>query len=326
MSDTKYNLPDVKDALSDDIVEKEEIEGAKEIEKTREFTAKEEESIEGSIILDEEDEDLELIDEEDESESNKELEEIYEKIKQRKLERKIKRKKREKFFIVISVFAILVALSFSKLVNVDRIVVKGNDYFLKSEIISMSHAKMGNNLIYKPGKIKIKSYLMKNPYIEKVSVRRRLPSTLVIKIKEREQLAAVPYDDEYIVTDINRTVLRKTTDMPRLTVIDGIKIKKMTTGEKLEGEDTKHINDSYELLRLMKDHKLFFKKINVYKDDVTIYVYDNLICTGKTADVKMTIEKNRMQEILKTLIDKDVKRGKIIISENGYAAYSPYLD
>ena len=256
-------------------------------------------------------------------EIDKELEEILDRIKKRKQERKEKNRKRRNLFIIAGIIIGLFILSFTKLVNVDRVVVKGNNYFLDSEIISMAHVKMGNNLIYKPGKIRIKSYLLQNPYIEKVKVRRRLPSTLVIKVKEREQMAAIPYDGKYIVTDSDRIVLRKTTDMPHLTVIEGIKIKKMKLAKELEGENSKHLNDSYEILNLMKDHKVFFKKIIVDGDKATIYIYDNLICTGMTSDIKTMIEKNRMQEILKTLIDRGVKRGRIVVSENGYATYIP---
>lgn len=256
-------------------------------------------------------------------EIDKELEEILDRIKKRKQERKEKNRKRRNLFIIAGIIIGLFILSFTKLVNVDRVVVKGNNYFLDSEIISMAHVKMGNNLIYKPGKIRIKSYLLQNPYIEKVKVRRRLPSTLVIKVREREQMAAIPYDGKYIVTDSDRIVLRKTTDMPHLTVIEGIKIKKMKLAKELEGENSKHLNDSYEILNLMKDHKLFFKKIIVDEDKTTIYIYDNLICTGMTSDIKTMIEKNRMQEILKTLIDRGVKRGRIVVSENGYATYIP---
>lgn len=256
-------------------------------------------------------------------EIDKELEEILDRIKKRKEERKEKNRKRRNLFIIAGIIIGLFILSFTKLVNVDRVVVKGNNYFLDSEIISMAHVKMGNNLIYKPGKIRIKSYLLQNPYIEKVKVHRRLPSTLVIKVKEREQMAAIPYDGKYIVTDSDRIVLRKTTDMPHLTVIEGIKIKKMKLAKELEGENSKHLNDSYEILNLMKDHKLFFKKIIVDEDKTTMYIYDNLICTGMTSDIKTMIEKNRMQEILKTLIDRGVKRGRIVVSENGYATYIP---
>lgn len=256
-------------------------------------------------------------------EIDKELEEILDRIKKRKEERKEKNRKRRNLFIIAGIIIGLFILSFTKLVNVDRVVVKDNNYFLDSEIISMAHVKMGNNLIYKPGKIRIKSYLLQNPYIEKVKVRRRLPSTLVIKVREREQMAAIPYDGKYIVTDSDRIVLRKTTDMPHLTVIEGIKIKKMKLAKELEGENSKHLNDSYEILNLMKDHKLFFKKIIVDEDKTTIYIYDNLICTGMTSDIKTMIEKNRMQEILKTLIDRGVKRGRIVVSENGYATYIP---
>lgn len=266
---------------------------------------------------------LENQEKEQNKEIDKELEEILDRIKKRKQERKEKNRKRRNLFIIAGIIIGLFILSFTKLVNVDRVVVKGNNYFLDSEIISMAHVKMGNNLIYKPGKIRIKSYLLQNPYIEKVKVRRRLPSTLVIKVREREQMAAIPYDGKYIVTDSDRIVLRKTTDMPHLTVIEGIKIKKMKLAKELEGENSKHLNDSYEILNLMKDHKLFFKKIIVDGDKTTIYIYDNLICTGMTSDIKTMIEKNRMQEILKTLIDRGVKRGRIVVSENGYATYIP---
>lgn len=339
MSDTEYNLFDDQDEDPEEIAElltdgsnllegEEEAEEVEEVEglgEPEEFEDPEE--LKEGSGFEEEDENLLSEDEPGLTEEiDPELKEIYERIKTRKAERKAKSRRRKRILTISSFVLILFILSFTKLVNVDRIVVEGNSYFLDSEIISMSHAKMGNNLIYRPGKLKIKSYLLQNPYIEKVRVKRRLPSTLVIQVKEREQMAAVPYNEEYIVTDEERIVLRKTTDMPKLTIIEGIKIKKMNKGEKLEGEDEKHIDDSYELLRLMKEHKLFFKKISVNKDDTMIYIYDNLICTGKTSDVKATIEKNRMQEILKTLLNRGVQRGRIVVSENGYAAYMPNLN
>lgn len=301
------NQKDNRKALNEGMNLKDNKESNKELKKESEKDIKEQE----------------IGEKEHNKEIDKELEEILDRIKKRKQERKEKNRKRRNLFIIAGIIIGLFILSFTKLVNVDRVVVKGNNYFLDSEIISMAHVKMGNNLIYKPGKIRIKSYLLQNPYIEKVKVRRRLPSTLVIKVREREQMAAIPYDGKYIVTDSDRIVLRKTTDMPHLTVIEGIKIKKMKLAKELEGENSKHLNDSYEILNLMKDHKLFFKKIIVDEDKTTIYIYDNLICTGMTSDIKTMIEKNRMQEILKTLIDRGVKRGRIVVSENGYATYIP---
>lgn len=250
---------------------------------------------------------------------------LKERIRKRKLERQQKLNRRNRLIGLLVFVLIIFALSFTKLVHVDRIVVKGNSYFKDSEIIAMSHAKMGNNLIYKPGKTKIKSYLKSNPYIEGVKVRRRLPSTLVIVVKEREQLAALPYSDEFIVTDVERMVLRRTTDVPHLTIVEGVKIKKMKTGEKLEAENKKHMDTSYEFLELMKKHNLFFKKIVVDGDNTKIYIFDNLVCIGTTSDIKTMIEKNRMQEILKNLMDRGVKRGKILVNENGYASYTPNL-
>lgn len=254
-----------------------------------------------------------------------ELAALKERIKKRRIERQQKLNKRNRLIGFLVAIAVLFALSFTKIVHVDRIVVRGNSYFKDSEIIAMSHAKMGNNLIYKPGKAKIKSYLQTNPYIESVKVRRRLPSTLVIVIKEREQLVAIPYSDEFIVTDAEKTVLRRTTDIPQLTIIEGVKIKKMKVGEKLEAENKDLLDSSYEFLELMKKHEMFFKKIVVDGDNTRIYIFDNLVCIGATNDIKKMIEKNRMQEILKNLMDRGVKRGKILVSENGYASYTPNL-
>lgn len=262
---------------------------------------------------------------EDDEEKDPTVTALKNKIADRKRKR-LKRLNRKRIFLSIAAgLTLMIILSFTPFFTVDRIDVEGNSYFSDDEIIYMSHAKPGQNLIYSPGKIGIKKYLKSNPYIESVRVKRSLPSTLLIVVKEREQLAAVPYSDEFVVIDKNGTVLRRTTDPPELTIIRGIRIKKMDKGEGIEAENSDILKHSMNILNAMKEGKLFFKGISVDTDVTKVYIYDKLVLQGAYSDVYKMIDKGRLQEILNMLFERGIKRGKITVSTNGYASYSPEI-
>ena len=77
------------------------------------------------------------------------------------------------------------------------------------------------------GSREIVKYLEGSPYIEKAKVSKRIPGTLVIRVKEREQIAAVVYNKEYLVVDSQGLLLRRSKTKPKVTIVTGIKIRKM---------------------------------------------------------------------------------------------------
>ena len=116
--------------------------------------------------------------------------------------------------------------------------VQGNKYYTDEEITNLAHATTGRNLIYKLNKRQMLKYLEKNPYIEEARVYRRLPSTIVINVTERIQIAALTYGDQYLIIDGKGTLLRITNTKPKLTIVTGFKVKKVELGEQVGVSNT----------------------------------------------------------------------------------------
>ena len=162
---------------------------------------------------------------------------IAEKIRLRKIEtaRKNRRHRLRLFSSVLLIIGLIAAfiLSFTSLFTVDLIEVRGNENFSAEEIISMGHASPGKNIIYHPDKERIQENIELNPYIKSAKVSRKLPSTLVITVKERKQMMALKYDDDYLLLDREGILLQKSHSKPKLTLIEGNIITKIKLGEQL---------------------------------------------------------------------------------------------
>lgn len=228
-----------------------------------------------------------------------------------------------KLLIALGLIVALIIFSFSSLFTVDTINVEGNSYFTDDEIINMAHATAGRNIIYHPEKSSIKKYLKKSPYIEDVSVHRKLPSTIVIRVKEREQVGAIVYGNEYLIIDKNGVLLRKTETKPKVTILKGITVSSIQLGEKVKASDEDIFNNALKLINAMDDGNLYFVEIDMGELFVKAYVYDTLVCTGTTKEMLSAIKKERLQQIIETLFSRNIKRGTIAISDDGYASFTP---
>lgn len=240
-----------------------------------------------------------------------------------------KKRKHRKSHIVLQVFLLLVAaaatiaFALSPVFTIKNIEVEGNEFYTDDQIINMSEAKAEGNLFANAQKGLIKKNLKDNIYFRSVNVRRSLPDTLVIEVEEKEELAAMEYGDKYIVIDDTGEVLRIAKIDPEVTAITGMKIGKMDIGEKIEVEETKVLEDTMAILHAMKDGDLFFKKIVVSKTTLNAYIYDMLMVKGTSTQLRESIEQGTLQKVVNKLMKTKIKRGTIILGDNGYVSFSP---
>ena len=246
--------------------------------------------------------------------------------------RRIKRKRKLKMpgfftriFIILGIIIAGAAFSLSSFFTVDTIDVQGNKYFTDEEISNMAHASTGQNIIYKLNKGNMLNYLEKNPYIEEARVYRKLPSTIVINVKERIQVAAMTYGDQFLIIDNNGTLLRITKTKPKLTIVTGFKVKKVKLGETVGVNSPELFKELLSLLRSMEAGDVYFTKINITELFITANVYDSLVVKSKYKDLKDNIDKGRLHKVLDELFKRNIKRGTITISSDGYASFTPEL-
>ena len=246
--------------------------------------------------------------------------------------RRIKRKRKLKMpgfftriFIILGIIIAGAAFSLSSFFTVDTIDVQGNKYFTDEEISNMAHARTGQNIIYKLNKGNMLNYLEKNPYIEEARVYRKLPSTIVINVKERMQIAALTYGDQFLIIDNKGTLLRVTKTKPKLTIVTGFKVKKVKLGDPVEVSSPDLFKELLSLLKSMKAGDIYFTKINITELFITANVYDSLVVKSKYKDLKDNIDKGRLHKVLNELFKRNIKRGTITISSDGYASFTPEL-
>lgn len=268
------------------------------------------------------------VNEEIESPADRKTKSDIDDIEKRRMKRKRKLKMPGFFtriFIILGVIIAVTAFSLSSFFTVDTIDVQGNKYFTDEEISNMAHASKGQNIIYKLNKGNMLNYLEKNPYIEEARVYRKLPSTIVINVKERIQIAALTYGDQFLIIDNKGTLLRITKTKPKLTIVTGFKVKKVKLGEPVEVNSPDLFKELLSLLKSMEAGDVYFTKINITELFITANVYDSLVVKSKYKDLKDNIDKGRLHKVLDELFKRNIKRGTITISSDGYASFTPEL-
>lgn len=249
-------------------------------------------------------------------------------LKMTQVPKKRKRRKKRyflKFLIFLGVCVLIYFGLSSSYFNIRHISVSGNHYYTDQEVINMADAKKGKNIFFKSGKQDMVKRLEKDPYFADVKVKRSLPSTLKIVVKERVQTAAVAYGDQYVVIDNEGNVLRKTGVMPKVTLLTGLTISKMEVGEPIEVEEKETLGVTLDMLHAMVKGDIYFKKIDISKVIIRAYIYDNLIVKGKPEHLMNAIKSGSLQKVVTDLFDDGISRGTINIGGNDYMSFSPEI-
>lgn len=259
-----------------------------------------------------------------------ELGEVQARITQRKLENaRKKRKVRTRVYIITAALILLVTtaiLSMTGFFTVDSIEVQGNSHYTADEIINIGHAVPGRNLLFDARKKEITEYLEQNPYIKSAEVKRRLPSTLVIKVSERSEKFAFRYDDDYLVMDESGILLKKSRNEPKITIVEGVVINRIKPGEKLGTENSELFDKTTELLKAADKADLYFVRLDVSDPKkINAYIYDSLTVKGDYDDIMTNIQNGRLHMVLEKLFADGIKRGTITFVDDGTASFQPTI-
>lgn len=240
-----------------------------------------------------------------------------------------RRRFRTGFYVTVTSLIILVGgfiFSVSGFFTCDSIEVKGNSHYTAEEIINMGHASPGRNIIYKAHKQETTDYLMQNPYIKSATVSRKLPSTLVINVTERQERLAFRYDDDYLIMDEEGILLKKTRNAPKTTLVEGIVVSKIKLGEKIGTEDNRRMDMVLDLIKTMIKSDLYFVKADMSDEKkVKAYIYDNLVVKTDYDTLMENLENGRLHLVVKKLFADGIERGTITFEEDGSASFMPMI-
>lgn len=175
--------------------------------------------------------------------------------KRKKRMSRAKRLMRSGILLVLLIAIISGVCLFAPFFNITKIQVEGNAQVLTEEILDRAPIVVGTN-IFKLNKKTVKKSLTTLAYLDKIKVKRKLPSTVRIKVTESYAHLLFPYASGYIVTDEYGKVLEEISDcagweLPQLT---GVEIEKVKISEKITVQDRVKFDIILDCVKYFKEH------------------------------------------------------------------------
>ena len=166
-------------------------------------------------------------------------------VKGEVLRKNNKRKKTKKiiliFILIASVF-ITLCLKLSYF-NISEINVYNNKNVSSEDVIKLSNINKGSNIFYINTQRNITD-MLKNPYILNVSIKRRLPSTIDITVKERVASFYCVKGNEFLIIGEDGVVLEQKQNLNNNALIKlfGFNTQQATLGKVLPCDDERKIS------------------------------------------------------------------------------------
>ena len=233
--------------------------------------------------------------------TEEDLEEVRE-IREYKAKRKAKIIKC--ILIVGLIITAILLFLLSPLFNVKTILVEGNKRISTEQIISLSKIKIDTNT-FKINNNSVINEIKEDVYIEEVEIRRELPSTIILSIKEREPSYLIEYANGYVCIDKKGYILSISETKQELPVLQGIETpnEKFIVGNRLDTNDLNKIYMASKIMDIAKENtidglitRIDVENINNVKlifefNEKTAYIGENSNLNLKILIIKQILEK-----------------------------------
>jgi cell division protein FtsQ len=212
----------------------------------------------------------------------------------------------------------------SHIFDIAKVEVLGQNHYSAEEVILIANIEGSTNLFQLDKKDRI-ALMKQDPYIKEVTLRRKLPETLLVEIIERTEDAGIAYGDSYVLIHRDGMVLGRVDQQPEIPILMGMTIINMQAGEILEVEEGTVLENTLLLLDTMEARNLFFKKIDISNVVIKAYIYDKLICQGRPEDIMEAMENGNLEAVLLDLLGEGIQHGTIHLGGGGYCSFSPLV-
>lgn len=251
--------------------------------------------------------------------NNKQIERIR-KISEEEQEKNLKNKKKIALFIkygMLTVLLIIVILCamFSPLFNIKTIQIEGNKKITEKEIVSLSQIQIDQNT-FKLNKNKIKKQIKENSYIDEVVIIRKLPSTIILKIEERQPAYLLEYAGSYVYLDKKGYLLEINTEKLELPIMQGAVTPTVdfVEGNRLVNEDLEKLSTMAKIMELAKVNQIdnIITRIDIENSQNFKLIFDT-----KEKIVNLGDNSNMNTKILtiKAILEKEEgKAGEIFVN------------
>ena len=245
------------------------------------------------------------------------------KKKNKKIKIKINRLITLLLFVFMICFGAIVFIK-SDFFSLKHIKIINNNMLTKSDINSLSKVAIGKNIFTYDLK-KIASNIEENPYIESISIKRKLPNTLIVDIKEKDIMCMLKDKKEnYYYIDKSMEYVDKVNESD---IKQNYPIVGMDFSVDEKKINYKNKNDKKYLKALMKN----IKKQGLNKKIREIDCFDEKqidISIDKSIEVVVLKDKNidyniaKLTKILLDLEKQDIHYGKIDMTFSKYSLYT----
>lgn len=220
--------------------------------------------------------------------------------------------------MILLIFAVTMLCLKLSYFGIAQIAVEGTKNITKEEVIKLSRIYKGNNIFYVNLK-ESKQGIASNPYVLNVSIKRKLPNTLVIDVIERQASFYNIVDNQYIIIDKNGIVLEKTDTIGdrNLTKLEGVDFKQAELGKEIPCDTKRKIEAIGKFTELIFNNKSEFQISLVDISDLTnlkAYCGNMYIKLGNSEELSEKL--NKALNLLKNAGLKEEK-GYIDVSFKG---------
>lgn len=251
--------------------------------------------------------------------------EVNDLVRKEKNELIIKRRRR-KFIKKCVLLLTLLVSTFTALClkhpyfDIKKIEIINNKNISKEEITKLSGIFKGDNIFY-IDMDRIKKGILTNPYILDIEVKKKLPNTIIINIKEREAIFYGEKNGKFVVIDKNGVVLENRKDIKNMNLVklQGLDVEKSEVGKPIVNGDDRKLQLVCNISALLGKKKDNYKiaLVNIENiNDIKFYYGNFLIKLGNSDDLD-----KKLNEAFNILLQKEevklAKKGYIDVSFNG---------
>lgn len=184
--------------------------------------------------------------------------------RKRKLRQRKIRRRRIKIFLVfltVMLLAVLAVLSVTVFFPIEQITVSGSEKYSAEQILNTTNIKKGDNLFRANADVTVLN--KKLPYLEKLEIKRKLPGTLNIKVKDAEEYACFKTDDGYFAVSKSWHILNCYEEAPDDCLIILANGAEFKVGEDVQYKDGKSGGLIEKIKNLSDEYNIILNRIDV---------------------------------------------------------------
>lgn len=213
------------------------------------------------------------------------------------------------FFVAIYMFLR------SPIFNIREINIKieNNDNITISEIKEISQLSEGQNM-FSISKGRIIQELKSNAYVERVSVKRKIPSKIQIEVVERQIAFQIQTENGYYYIDKQGYILDNKNEKKECIILCGLSTEDLIVGNRLNDEDIAGLHDAIEIIEESKNNDISAEitKVDISNHYDYLVYFENIGKVVHMGDISLLNDKlARVAKIIK--IETDVE-GEIFVN------------